>query len=73
MTKGALTPNHPLRVRHDLVDLRKLPRARWRTACPPHGDIVELETTSDDQYTTVKIPELELWGIVEFFVGLVES
>jgi hypothetical protein len=62
-----------LRVRHDLVDLRKLPRARWRTACPPHGDIVELETTSDDQYTTVKIPELRLWGIVEFFVGLVES
>jgi len=55
-------PNVTLRLRRDLLDGRKFARA---TLHAPQAEPVTLDVTSDDQYTTVRVPELNLWGIVE--------
>jgi len=62
--KDAMVPqqNVTLRLRRDLLDGHQFTRA---TMYVPKGEPVALKVTSDDQYTTVRIPELDLWGIVE--------
>ena len=51
-----------LRLRCDLLGGRRFTRA---TLHAPKTEPVALELTSDGKYTTVKVPELKLWGIVE--------
>ena len=51
-----------LRLRRDLFAGRKFTTA---TLHAPRVEPVVLEVTADGKYTTVKVPELKLWGIVE--------
>jgi hypothetical protein len=62
--KDAMLPQKQikLRLRPCLLAGRKFTKA---TLHAPRAEPVALEVTSDEQHTTVKIPELELWGIVE--------
>jgi len=54
--------NVKLRLRRDLFGGRKLARA---VAHAPKAEPVTLEVTSDADHTTVVLPELDLWTIVE--------
>lgn len=62
--KDAMVPQKEitLRLRRDLFAGRKFTEA---TLHAPKAKPLSLEVASDDQYTTVKVPTLELWGIVE--------
>jgi hypothetical protein len=51
-----------LRLRRSLFAGREFTKATWHA---PRAEPVVLEVTSDDEYITVAMPELRLWGIVE--------
>ena len=62
--KDAMVPQNEIKVRlrRDLFAGREFTKA---TLHAPRAEPVVLEVTSDGDYTTVKVPELRLWGIVE--------
>jgi len=62
--KDAMVPQKEIKVRlrRDLFAGRDFTKA---TLHAPRAEPVVLEVTSDAEYTTVKVPELSLWGIVE--------
>jgi len=62
--KDAMVPQKEIKVRlrRDLFAGREFTKA---TLHAPRAEPVVLEVTSDGDYTTVKVPELGLWGIVE--------
>jgi len=63
-TKDAMVPQQgiTLRLRRDLLDGREFTKA---TLHVPQAEPVTLEMTSDETHTSVKVPRLTLWGIVE--------
>lgn len=62
--KDAVTPQKglTLRLRRDLFPGRTFSKA---TLHAPRAEPVPLDVAVGDEYTTVKIPQLGLWGIVE--------
>ena len=62
--KDAVVPQKglTLRLRRDLFAGRPLSKA---TLHAPQVDPVTLDVTAGDEYTTVKVPEIGLWGILE--------
>jgi hypothetical protein len=51
-----------LRLRRDLFPGRAFSKAMLHA---PRLDPVPLDVATGDEYTTIKVPELGLWGIVE--------
>ncbi len=54
--------NVTLRLRKNLFSNRKFTNAVLHA---PKSKPQELKVTSDDEYTTIQVPELGLWGIIE--------
>ncbi len=64
-SKDAVVPQQDLvlRVRRDLFAGRRFAKA---TLHAPNARPQELKIAPDDQSTTVHVPKLDLWAIVEF-------
>jgi hypothetical protein len=62
--KDAVVPQRDftLRLRRDLLDGRNLTSA---TLHAPKRETVKLTVTSDDGCTTVQVPDLSLWALLE--------
>jgi len=60
----AMTPQQEitLRLRRDLLGGRKFTKATFHA---PRAEPVALKVISHDEHTTIEVPKLKLWGIVE--------